>query len=78
MMMNRGLKLFGITPEETLRGVTNHAAQAIGFGESRGQIKQGFDADLAIWDVTHPAEFSYFQGAPRLSARLVAGELDHV
>ena len=78
MMMNMGCTLFGLTPEETLRGVTNHAAQAIGFGESRGQIKQGFDADLAIWDVTHPAEFSYFQGAPRLSARLVAGELDHV
>lgn len=78
MMMNMGCTLFGLTPEETLRGVTNHAAQAIGFGENRGQIKQGFDADLAIWDVTHPAEFSYFQGAPRLSARLVAGELDHV
>ncbi|WP_430541226.1 imidazolonepropionase [Vibrio tubiashii] len=78
MIMNMGCTLFGLTPEETLRGVTNHAAQAIGFGESRGQIKQGFDADLAIWDVTHPAEFSYFQGAPRLSARLVAGELDHV
>ncbi len=78
MMMNMGCTLFGLTPEETLRGVTNHAAQALGFGESRGQIKQGFDADLAIWDVTHPAEFSYFQGAPRLSARLVAGELDHV
>lgn len=78
MMMNMGCTLFGLTPEETLRGVTNHAAQAIGFGESRGQIKQGFDADLTIWDVTHPAEFSYFQGAPRLSARLVAGELDHV
>lgn len=78
MMMNMGCTLFGLTPEETLRGVTNHAAQAIGCGESRGQIKQGFDADLAIWDVTHPAEFSYFQGAPRLLARLVAGELDHV
>lgn len=78
MMMNMGCTLFGLTPEETLRGVTNHAAQAIGCGDSRGQIKQGFDADLAIWDVMHPAEFSYFQGAPRLAARLVAGELDHV
>ncbi|KGY12654.1 imidazolonepropionase [Vibrio tubiashii] len=78
MMMNMGCTLFGLTPEETLRGVTHHAAQAIGHGESKGQIKPGFDADLAIWDVTHPAEFSYFQGAPRLVARLVAGELEHV
>ncbi|TFH90929.1 imidazolonepropionase [Vibrio ouci] len=78
MMMNMGCTLFGLTPEETLRGVTSNAAKALGYGESRGQIVTGFDADLAIWDISHPAEFSYFQGAPRLSARLVAGELDHV
>jgi imidazolonepropionase len=58
--------------------VTVNAAKALGYGETRGQIATGFDADLAIWDISHPAEFSYFQGAPRLSARLVAGELDHV
>lgn len=78
MMMNMGCTLFGLTPEEALRGVTCHAAQALGFGNSRGQIQPNFDADLAIWEVSHPAEFSYFQGAPRLSARLVAGELDYV
>ena len=78
MMMNMGCTLFGLTPEEALRGVTCHAAQALGYGNSRGQIQPRFDADLAIWDVSHPAEFSYFQGAPRLSARLVAGELDYV
>ncbi|MFM2589775.1 imidazolonepropionase [Vibrio sp. TBV020] len=78
MMMNMGCTLFGLTPEETLRGVTANAAKALGYGETRGQIDNGFDADLAIWDVSHPAEFSYFQGAPRLSARLVAGVLDHV
>ncbi|KJY83353.1 imidazolonepropionase [Vibrio galatheae] len=77
MMMNMGCTLFGLTPEETLRGVTNHAAQAIGLGDKIGQIKPGFEADLAIWDVEHPAEFSYFQGAPRLVARLVAGEFDY-
>ncbi|WP_038174365.1 imidazolonepropionase [Vibrio pacinii] len=78
MMMNMGCTLFGLTPEEALRGVTCHAAQALGYGNSRGQIQPKFDADLAIWEVSHPAEFSYFQGAPRLSARLVAGELDYV
>jgi len=78
MMMNMGCTLFGLTPEETLRGVTANAAKALGYGETRGQIATGFDADLAIWDISHPAEFSYFQGAPRLTARLVAGELDHV
>ncbi|WP_052319228.1 imidazolonepropionase [Vibrio sinaloensis] len=78
MMMNMGCTLFGLTPEEALRGVTCHAAKALGYGESRGQIQVGFDADLAIWDVSQPADFSYQQGVSRLSARLVKGELDHV
>lgn len=73
-----GCTLFGLTPEETLRGVTCHAAKALGYAESRGQIQPGFDADLAIWDVSHPADFSYQQGVDRLSARLVNGEFDHV
>ncbi|CAM3045409.1 imidazolonepropionase [Vibrio neptunius] len=78
MMMNMGCTLFGLTPEESLRGVTCHAAQALGYGSSRGQIQPGFDADLAIWDVSHPADFSYQQGLSRLSARMVNGELEHV
>ncbi|AXN30284.1 imidazolonepropionase [Vibrio coralliilyticus] len=78
MMMNMGCTLFGLTPEETLRGVTCNAAQALGFGNSRGQIQRGYDADLAIWDVSHPADFSYQQGLSRLSARVVNGELEYV
>ncbi|USD42277.1 imidazolonepropionase [Vibrio sp. SCSIO 43135] len=75
MMMNMGCTLFGLTPEETLRGVTCHAAKALGYGATRGQIKAGFDADLAIWDISHPADLSYQVGIPRLSARIVQGEL---
>ena len=78
MMMNMGCTLFGLTPEEALRGVTCHAAKALGYGQSRGQIQVGFDADFAIWDVSHPADFSYQQGVSRLSTRIVQGELDHV
>ncbi len=78
MIMNMGCTLFGLTPEETLRGVTINAAKALGVNHSRGQLSQGFDADIAIWNVTHPAEFSYFQGESRLHARLVVGELEHV
>ena len=78
MIMNMGCTLFGLTPEETLRGVTNNAAKALGVNHSRGQLSEGFDADIAIWNVTHPAEFSYFQGESRLHARLVVGELEHV
>ncbi|WP_114785831.1 imidazolonepropionase [Vibrio tetraodonis] len=78
MMMNMGCTLFGLTPEETLRGVTCNAAKALGLGDVKGQIRDGFDADLTIWDVEHPADFSYQQGIARLSARVINGEVDHV
>ncbi|ROV60016.1 imidazolonepropionase [Vibrio ponticus] len=78
MMMNMGCTLFGLTPEETLRGVTANAAQALGVSDSRGQIALGYDADLALWDIEHPAELSYLQGVKRLYARLIQGEISYV
>ncbi|ENM5903532.1 imidazolonepropionase [Vibrio mimicus] len=77
LMMNMGCTLFGLTPEETLRGVTCHAAQALGYATSRGQIAEGYDADLAIWNIEHPAELSYQVGVSRLHARMVNGELSY-
>ncbi|MGF1698011.1 imidazolonepropionase [Vibrio lamellibrachiae] len=75
MMMNMSCTLFGLTPEEALRGVTCNAAKAIGHSTTRGQIEVGFDADLAIWDISHPADLSYQVGIPRLAARIVDGVL---
>ncbi|WP_165311141.1 imidazolonepropionase [Vibrio ziniensis] len=75
LMMNMGCTLFGLTPEESLRGVTCHAAKALGYGESRGQITTGFDADIAIWNIDHPADLSYQVGVPRLYARIVDGAI---
>ena len=77
LMMNMGCTLFGLTPEESLRGVTCHAAQAIGKASSRGKIVEGYDADFVIWNIEHPADLSYQVGVPRLSKRIVAGELCH-
>ena len=77
LMMNMSCTLFGLTPEESLRGVTCHAAQAIGKAGSRGRIVEGYDADFTIWNIEHPADLSYQVGVPRLSKRIVAGELCH-
>ncbi|WJG27379.1 imidazolonepropionase [Vibrio furnissii] len=77
LMMNMGCTLFGLTPEETLRGVTVHAAKALGFAETRGQVATGFDADLAIWNIDHPADLSYQVGVPQLHARIVDGAFCH-
>ncbi len=75
MMMNMACTLFGLTPEEALRGVTHHAAKALGQSCSRGQIKTGFDADLVVWNVSHPAELSYVQGINKVESRIIKGNI---
>ncbi len=68
LTMNMGCTLFRMTPEEALRGVTCHAAKALGLSDT-GTLAQGMRADLAIWDVTHPAELAYRIGFNPLYAR---------
>ncbi|HDM8165833.1 TPA: imidazolonepropionase [Vibrio harveyi] len=74
LMMNMACTLFRLTPQEALRGVTQNAAKALGYGESRGVIDIGFDADFSIWDIEHPADLSYQVGTKRLVGRIVNGE----
>ncbi|RCW85001.1 imidazolonepropionase [Paracoccus lutimaris] len=73
LTMNMGATLFRLTPSECLTGVTRHAATALGLND-RGQIAPGLRADLAIWDVKHPAELTYRIGFNPLHARIVGGE----
>ena len=56
--MNMACTLFNLTPEEALAGTTTHAAKALGLGD-RGTIEAGKRADLAIWDVEHPAHLAW-------------------
>lgn len=74
LMMNMACTLFRLTPQEALRGVTQNAAKALGYGESRGVIEVGYDADFSIWDIEHPADLSYQVGTKRLVGRIVNGE----
>jgi len=54
--------LFGLTPEEALAGMTRIAARALGMAEEVGTLEVGKWADLALWDVGHPSELSYWLG----------------
>jgi imidazolonepropionase len=72
LAMNMAATLFGLTPEETLRGVTLHAARALGLSDC-GQIAPGLRADLAVWDCADPAELTYLIGRAPLSRRIFAG-----
>jgi imidazolonepropionase len=61
LMMNMACTLFRLTPEEALRGFTQHAAQALGLRE-RGTLTAGQRADMAIWPLDHPNELAYWLG----------------
>ena len=61
LMLNMACTLFGLTPEEALRGVTVNAARALGLRD-RGQLVAGQRADFCAWDVEHPNELAYFFG----------------
>lgn len=71
--MHLATSLFRLTPEETLAGTTRNAARALGLGD-RGILEIGKRADLAIWDIEHPAELCYWLGLNPLHTLLVAGE----
>ncbi len=62
LMLNMACTLFRLTPEEALAGVTRVAAKALGLAD-RGVLAAGKAADFVLWDVSHPAELSYWIGA---------------
>lgn len=59
LMLNMACTLFRLTPEETLAGVTRHAARALGLSASHGTLEVGKMADFAVWDIERPAELAY-------------------
>ena len=66
-------RLFGLTPAECLAGVTRHAALALGLQDDRGTLEIGKRADIAIWDIGHPRDLTYWLGRRQLAGLLVAG-----
>ncbi len=58
LMLSMACTLFRLTPEEAWRGVTLHAARALGL-QDRGQLTRGLRADFVVWDAEHPRELAY-------------------
>lgn len=73
LTLNMGCTLFRMTPEEALRGATQHAARALGLDDC-GMIRPGLRADLAVWDIKHPAELAYRIGFNPLHSRIFGGQ----
>lgn len=58
LTMNMAATLFRLTPEEALAGATREGARALGLTDT-GTLEAGKRADIAVWDITAPAELSY-------------------
>lgn len=61
--MNMACTFFMMTPEETLAGVTRHAAAALGMARTHGTLETGKAADLVVWPTANPGELSYWIAA---------------
>jgi len=70
LMLNMACTLFRMTPEEALAGATQHAATALGLGDSHGSLEVGKVADFVAWQIDRPADLAYWLGG-ELDKRVV-------
>jgi imidazolonepropionase len=75
LAMNMARRLFGLTSDEVLHGVTRNAARALGLQTERGSIEPGRLADFAVWSVDSPDELGYWAGFNKCSMVVKAGEI---
>ena len=76
LALNMACTSLGLTPSEALRGMTIHAAQALGRASEIGTLEAGKYADLAVWDVKNLSELSYWMGGNPLADRYFGGRSD--
>jgi len=75
LMLNMACTLCRMTPEEALAGVTQHAATALGMGDTHGSLEVGKVADFVAWQIDRPADLAYWLGG-ELDKRVVRHGVD--
>ena len=75
LMLNMACTLFRMTPEEALAGATQHAANALGMGDTHGSLEVGKVADFVAWQIDRPADLAYWLGG-ELDKRVVRHGVD--
>ena len=74
LMAHMACSFFRLTPLEAVRGITVHAARALGLSD-RGTLAIGRRADFVAWSLDHPNELAYWFGGNPVHAVIVAGRL---
>jgi imidazolonepropionase len=64
---------FGLTPDESLAGITRNAAQALGLAGDVGEIALGARADFSVWQLESPEYLLYQLGGISPHAVFVDG-----
>jgi imidazolonepropionase len=62
LAMSMATRLFGLTADEALAGVTRNAAHALAEQAARGTLAPGKAADFVIWNIRSIEELSYWIG----------------
>jgi imidazolonepropionase len=75
LAMSMATRLFGLTSDEALAGVTRNAAQALGELSTRGTLTAGKSADFVIWNIRSVEELSYWIGFNPRRSVVRAGRL---
>ena len=75
LAMNMASRLFGLTPDEVLAGVTRNAARALGLQNERGVLAAGHAADFVVWDIDTIEELGYWIGFNRCRKVVRAGTI---
>ncbi|HMD02966.1 MAG TPA: imidazolonepropionase [Candidatus Baltobacteraceae bacterium] len=76
LAMNLACIVFGLTPEEALRGFTANAARALGLAETVGTLAPGRKADFVVWDVERPVQLAYAMGTNPGCSVVVGGRTE--
>ena len=75
LAMSMATRLFGLTCEEALAGVTRHAARALGMQNERGTLAPGATADFVVWNIADLEELGYWSGFNPRRSVVKAGRL---
>ena len=72
--MGLACRYIGMTPAQALVACTSIPSQTLGFGDRKGSIAPGFDADFVIWPYKDYREIAYWIGDVMPERVAIAGE----